>query len=129
MPDSRWQGNRYLLLKGEGMYMAYNEELEKRIKTIVSDWKNTADKKMFGGVCHLLNGNMFCGVHKDFLILRLGIKGAETALKSAHVRHFDITGKPMKGWVMVANDGFKSDRDLKKWLDQAVDFVKTLPAK
>ena len=48
--------------------MPYNEELEARIKKFVSRWKGTDDKKMFGGVCHLLNGNMFCGIYKEFLI-------------------------------------------------------------
>jgi TfoX/Sxy family transcriptional regulator of competence genes len=109
--------------------MAYKEEIEKRIKKIVSDWENTTDKKMFGGVCHLLNGNMFCGVHKEFLILRLGEEKADAALKSPHARVFDITGKPMKGWVMIAEDGFKGNDDLKKWLDQAANFVKLMPAK
>ncbi len=109
--------------------MAYNEEIEARIKKIVSGWKNTADKKMFGGICHLLSGNMFCGVHKEFLILRLGKDKAENAMKLPHVRPFDITGKPMKGWVMVAQDGFKTDDELKNWLDEAKIFVKTLPAK
>jgi TfoX/Sxy family transcriptional regulator of competence genes len=109
--------------------MAYNEKIEKRIKKIVSDWKNTTDKKMFGGVCHLLNGNMFCGVHKEFLILRLGEGKAHRALKSPHARPFDITGKPMKGWVMIAENGFKSDDDLKEWLNQAADFVKAMPPK
>ena len=56
--------------------MAYNEEIETRIRKAVSSWQNTDDKKMFGGVCHLLNGNMFCGVYKDFLILRLGQKNS-----------------------------------------------------
>lgn len=109
--------------------MAYNEELETRIKKIASKWKNTDDKKMFGGICHLLNGNMFCGVHKEFLILRLGIEKAEDALKLPHARPFDITGKPMRGWVMVSEQGFKNDNQLKEWLYQAADFVKTLPAK
>ena len=109
--------------------MAYDEKLDQRIKKIVSPWKGTADKKMFGGVCHLLNGNMFCGVHKDFLILRLGEARSGEALKQPHVRHFDITGKPMKGWVMVACDGCKSDHELKAWLDQAKGFVGTLPRK
>jgi len=109
--------------------MAYSEKIESRIKKIVTDWKNTADKKMFGGVCHLLNGNMFCGVHKEFLILRLGADTAEDALKLPHIRPFDITGRPMKGWVMVAQDGFKSDKELKNWLDQTRKFVETLPAK
>ncbi len=86
--------------------MAYNEEVDTRIKKIVSRWKNTENKKMFGGVCHLLKGNMFCGVHKDYLILRLGEKGAEEALRSEHARPFDITGRPMKGWVMMEQEGF-----------------------
>lgn len=109
--------------------MAYNEELDRRIKKIVSRWKGTNDKKMFGGVCHLINGNMFCGVHKDFLILRLGEDQSSDALKQPYARQFDITGKPMKGWVMIANDGYKTDADLKAWLDQAKAFAKSLPAK
>ena len=109
--------------------MAYNEKIETRIKGIVSGWKNTEDKKMFGGICHLINGNMFCGVHKEFLILRLGTDKAEDALKLPHVRPFDITGRPMKGWVMVTENGFKSDKDLKDWLDQTRKFAATLPAK
>ena len=109
--------------------MAYNEKIETRIKKLVSGWKNTDSKKMFGGICHLLNGNMFCGVHKDFLILRLGQEKAENAMKLPHVRPFDITGKPMKGWVMVAEKGYKNDMDLKDWLQKAKKFAKNLPAK
>ena len=109
--------------------MAYDEKLDRRIKKFVSDWKNTEAKKMFGGICHLLNGNMFCGVYKNFLILRLGPDKAGDALKLPYVRPFDITGRPMKGWVMMAENGFKSDDDLKKWLDQTRKFVETLPTK
>jgi len=103
--------------------------MDRRIKKIVSRWKDTNDKKMFGGVCHLINGNMFCGVHKDFLILRLGENKSSEALKHPDARPFDITGKPMKGWVMIANDGYQSDADLKAWLDQAQAFARSLPAK
>jgi TfoX/Sxy family transcriptional regulator of competence genes len=109
--------------------MAYNQELDARIKKAVSRWKNTSNKKMFGGVCHLLSGNMFCGVHKDFLILRLGEEGAGEALGLPSVRPFDITGRPMKGWVMVEEDGFQEDDQLKAWLDKAKAFAKTLPSK
>ena len=109
--------------------MAYNEELDERIKKVVACWKNTTNKKMFGGVCHLINGNMFCGVHKDSLILRLGEDAAQEALSAPRVRHFDITGKPMKGWVMVAENGYKNDTDLRIWLEKAKKFAKTLPAK
>lgn len=109
--------------------MAYNEEIETRIRKAVSDWQNTDAKKMFGGVCHLLNGNMFCGVYKDYLILRLGEKNSNEALELPSVRPFDITGKPMKGWVMVAGDGFNSADELKDWLNKAKEFVNTLPSK
>jgi len=109
--------------------MAYNEDLDERIKKMVSRWKHTTNKKMFGGVCHLINGNMFCGVHKDSLILRLGEKTSLEAMATNHVREFDITGKPMRGWIMVAEKGYKNDKDLRAWLDKAKTFAKTLPAK
>lgn len=109
--------------------MGYNEELDARIRKIVATWKNIAAKKMFGGVCHLLNGNMFCGVYKDFLILRLGEKRAGEVLDQPFVKPFDITGKPMKGWVMVALDGCSSEDGLKAWLEEARTFVVTLAAK
>ena len=109
--------------------MPYNEELESRINKFVSEWKGTDDKKMFGGVCHLLNGNMFCGVYKDFLILRLGPDRSEEVLKHPFARPFDITGKKMSGWVMLDTEGYKGDDVLKSWLAEAKIFVKTLPKK
>ena len=109
--------------------MAYNEAIEARIKNVVSSWENTDSKKMFGGICHLLNGNMFCGVYKDFLILRLGEENAERALRLSFVKPFDITGRPMKGWVMVEEDGFNKEEELETWLNQAKEFVRTLPTK
>lgn len=109
--------------------MPYNEEIETRINRIVSDWQNTDSKKMFGGICHLLAGNMFCGVYKEYLILRLGEEKADKALTSQHTRPFDITGRPMKGWVMVERKGFTGDKELENWLNQAREFVKTLPSK
>jgi len=109
--------------------MPYNEELDGRIKKIVSRWQGTGVKKMFGGVCHLINGNMFCGVYKEFLILRIGREKSEAALKLPYIRPFDITGRPMQGWVMVDNQGYKTDEELTAWLEQARGFVNTLPQK
>jgi hypothetical protein len=108
--------------------MAYNEALESRIQAILSDWANVSRKKMFGGLCHLLSGNMFCGVYKDYLILRLGPKAAAEALKKPSVRPFDITGRPMQGWVMVESPGFSGKR-LAKWLEEARAFAQNLPPK
>ena len=109
--------------------MPYNEEIDDRIRKAVARWKNIDAKKMFGGVCHLLYGNMVCGVYKDFLILRLGEKASGEVLKRPYARPFDITGKAMKGWVMLDGAGFKTDEELKSWLMKAKTFVKTLPPK
>lgn len=107
--------------------MPYNEKLDARLTANLAGW-GTTRKKMFGGTCHILNGNMLCGVHKDFLILRLGNEGAEEALKQPFVSVFDITGRPMKGWVMVAQEGLTKGA-LQQWLDKARSFVETLPPK
>jgi TfoX/Sxy family transcriptional regulator of competence genes len=109
--------------------MPYNEAIDARIKKIVSRWKSIQAKKMFGGVCHLLNGNMFCGVYKDYLILRLGTPKAEEVLKSPFAGPFDITGRAMKGWVMMEENGFKTDAQLKDWLNLAKKFANQLPPK
>lgn len=108
--------------------MAYNLELESRIEAILSGWTQVSPKKMFGGMCYLMNGNMAFGIHKDFLILRLGPKAAAEALKKPSVRPFDITGRPIQGWVMVEESGFRGEK-LAQWLEEARAFAQTLPPK
>ena len=108
--------------------MPYDQELDLRLGAAINGW-GTVRKMAFGGTCHLLNGNMLCGVHKDRLILRLGPRAAEQAMSRPHVKPFDITGKPMKGWIMVALEGIDKDRDLEKYVTLAESFVKTLPRK
>lgn len=84
---------------------------------------------MFGGICHVVHGHMFAGVYQDFLILRLGEAEADEALKLPFVRPMDITGKPLKGWVMVAREGWQTDEDLQAWLEKAKAFALSLPPK
>lgn len=109
--------------------MPYNEKIEIRILDVVAGWENCTAKKMFGGICHLRNGNMFCGVYKDYLILRLGEAAAADVLELQHVKPFDITGRPMKGWAMVESSGFKTDDVLIDWLKKARNFADSLPPK
>ncbi|MBN1348157.1 TfoX/Sxy family protein [candidate division KSB1 bacterium] len=103
--------------------MPYNTEIDDRIRQIISDWNHTHHKKMFGGICYFLHGNIFCGVWHDFLILRLGEARAKEALELPHVKPFDITGRSMKGWIMVAEEGFKEQQSLSVWLEQASEFA------
>ena len=109
--------------------MAYDEKLDARIGKVVSGWEGVSSRKMFGGVCHLLHGNMVAGVWKEFLILRLGEDAANFARELPHVRPFDITGRPMTGWVMIEPAGCRTAAQLKKWLGQARTFAEALPPK
>ena len=109
--------------------MPYDENLDARIRTVVDRWPGTAAKRMFGGMCHLVNGNMLGGVYKEYLILRLGPEAAERAMAKGPARPCDITGRPMKGWVMMPPEAISDDAVLKDWLLRARAFVETLPGK
>ena len=109
--------------------MAFDEHLAKRVRAAMSLHKGMTEKKMFGGSGFLLNGNMCVGVWKDSLIVRLGPEQSAVALKQPHVGEFDITGRAMKGWAMVAPPGLRDDERLFEWIERSVTFVKDLPAK
>ena len=107
--------------------MAFDESLARGIRDALARKKNIEEKKMFGGVGFLLNGNMLVGVWKDSLIVRIGPEVYEDVLLEPHVTEFDITGRPMKGWVLVEPEGVEDDEQLKNWIQQAVKFVGNLP--
>ena len=109
--------------------MPYNESLVERIRPVLMNMTPFEEKKMFGGVGFMVRGNMCCGVHKDHLILRLGPDNAEQALKLEHCRVFDITGRPMTGWVMVNREGYADDSFLAEWIEHCYRYVTTLPPK
>jgi len=99
-----------------------------RIRDRLARTRGVTEKVMFGGVAFFLDGNIVAGVWHDDLIARLG-PAAEAALAEPHVRRFDVTGRPMNNWVMVEPDGIDTERQLADWLDRALEFVATLPAK
>ena len=109
--------------------MAFDERLAERIRGSLGRRKGFAEKKMFGGVGFLLNGNMCVGVHGSELIVRLAPEDTDGALKQANTRRFDLTGRPMKGWILVKPAGLKTDAQLGKWIEVAVGFAGALPAK
>jgi TfoX-like protein len=109
--------------------MAYDEALAERIHAYLDARDGFTHRKMFGGVGFLLNGNMCVGIWKDELILRLAAEDADAALEEPDVRVFDITGRPMTGWVLVAPGGTAADVELHAWIDRAVGYVSVLPPK
>ncbi len=109
--------------------MAFDERLAKRIRGTLGRRKGLVEKKMFGGVAFLLNGNMCCGVHRSELIVRLAPEETASALKESHTKLFDLTGRPMKGWILVEPAGLKTDAKLGQWVSVAVKYASSLPAK
>ncbi len=109
--------------------MAYDTELEARIDLASLNWPGMGKKAMFGGMGYLLRGNMAFGIWRDHLVIRCGPEGYEACLALPHVRPFDITGKAMKGWVLVASPAFDSDAELHGWLTRGRDFAAGLPDK
>ena len=106
----------------------YNTQLEAKIDAVAKRWRKVDKKKMFGGVCWLLKGNMAFGIYKDSLIVRIDKAQGEQSLKDRNVKPFDITGRPMKGWVMVEEAGFRG-KALEEWLGKARRFAESLPGK
>lgn len=109
--------------------MAYSKSLAARIRQSLAQRRGVTEKRMFGGVAFLLHGHMLVGVWQDSLIARLGPEAGDSALRQPFVRPFDVTGRPMKGWVMIDPDGMDTDAELNAWIDQVLEFVATLPAK
>jgi hypothetical protein len=109
--------------------MAFSESLAGRIRRALARKKGVTEKKMFGGIGFLLHGNMLVGVWKESLIVRLDPERYEDALKESFVGEFDITGRAMRGWVLVEPKGIEGDGPLNAWIQQAVKFVGKLPAK
>jgi len=109
--------------------MPYDEGLAERLREVFSTRKDVTEKKMFGGIAFMVSGNMCCGIVNDTLMARVGPDQYDAALKRPHTRKMDFTGKPLKGFVYVAPEGFESDEDLADWVRLSLDFVTSLPAK
>lgn len=109
--------------------MAYSESLALRVRSAMVQRRGIAEKKLFGGVGFLLHGNLLVAIWKHSLIVRLGPDAAAQALQEPHVGEFDVTGKPMKGWIMVEPDGLDEDEQLNRWIELAWKFVASLPPK
>ncbi len=109
--------------------MAYSEALAERLRETLTRFKGVSERKMFGGVAFLVNGNMCVGVVNDDLMVRVGPDAYENARTQPHAREMDFTGKPMKGMVYVDTKGIAKDKDLAAWVDRGMAFAGNLPPK
>lgn len=108
--------------------MAYDEKLADRIREAVAHLPKVEEKKMFGGVCFMVNGKMCVGVVKDEMMCRINPDKDGIALEKYGCRPMDFTGRPMKGYVFISGEGMKTKKDFDYWIDLALDFNKKAKA-
>ena len=110
--------------------MAYDEDFAHRIREQLADEESITEKAMFGGLAFLLHGNMAVGITSGGeLMVRVGADGTDEALVRPHTRLFDMTGRPMNGWILVAPEGVKTKPQLAAWVARGVRFADGLPPK
>ena len=109
--------------------MAYDKALAERVRTVLTAQEGLIEKTMFGGIAFMVGGNICCGVLNDELMVRVGVDAHAHALAQPEVRNFDLTGRPMKGWVVVAPQGVDSAETLASWVEAGLSFARTLPSK
>jgi len=109
--------------------VAYDEALADDIRNKIGDHPGLSERQMFGGIAFMINGNMAVGVSGDELMVRVGKDKHEEAVGLPGARIFDMSARPMRGWVAVAPDGFAQEADLDAWIERGVAFAESLPSK
>jgi hypothetical protein len=109
--------------------MAYDGKLAARVRKALEPTCAFTEKRMFGGLCFLIQGHMCCGVLKDELLLRLEPSEVAALLSKPHIRPMDFTGKAMRGFLYVGSEALKSDGEVRQWVSGSVAFVRYLPPK
>lgn len=107
--------------------MAFDERLAARIRSQLGKKKGLTEKKLFGGIGFLLNGNLACAVSKEEMLVRVKPESTEDMLGKKHTRVFGT--RPMKGWILVAPEGLKTAKALAKWIEIGIDYAASLPPK
>jgi TfoX/Sxy family transcriptional regulator of competence genes len=107
--------------------MAYNETLANRVRELIAQTHhNVEEKKMFGGLCFMVNDKMCIGVEAERLMLRIDPAGYESLLEKDGCTPMDFTGKPMKGYVYVDEDALKTNKQLQYWVGLALEYNKVV---
>ncbi|HKY14817.1 MAG TPA: TfoX/Sxy family protein [Microthrixaceae bacterium] len=109
--------------------MAYSEALAERIRDLTAAEPELAERKMFGGLCFMVNGNMCVGIVGDELMVRVGPDQHAAMLAEPHAREMDFTGRPSRSMVFVQPAGVATDEGLDTWVRRGLAFAQSLPPK
>ena len=105
--------------------MAYNEHLASRAREILLSQRKVEEKKMMGGLAFMVNGKMCVGILKDDLMARIDPEAYASALGKRGCREMDFTGRPMKGFLFVSDEGLPTEKALRAWLKLGIEFGAT----
>ena len=109
--------------------MPFDQALAERVRALLQGAHALNEKRMFGGLAFMVNGHMCCGIVGEDFVVRTGPDEYQAALSQAHARPMDFTGRPMRGFVYVGPEGYRSTRDLKAWIQRGLHFILSLPPK
>lgn len=110
--------------------MAYDEHLANRIRELVLTEEGVAERRMFGGLAFMINGNMAVSASgQGGLLLRVDPAETDSLLGKAHAEAFEMRGRVMRGWLRVDAAGLKTRRQLERWVTRGVAYAKSLPSK
>jgi TfoX/Sxy family transcriptional regulator of competence genes len=109
--------------------MAYDESLAEKVADYLESQPDVTERKMFGGIGFMIQGNMAVGVSKDSLMVRVGAEGYEQALAQPHVKKVDMSGREMSGWVLVEPPALADEVGLSLWIDRGRAMALTFPPK
>ncbi|HXS85516.1 MAG TPA: TfoX/Sxy family protein [Mycobacterium sp.] len=110
--------------------MAYDTDLADRIRELLGTVRGVDEKRMFGGLAFLINGNMSVAVSKQGgILVRVPPDETEKLLARAHVNPMVMAGREARGWIRVDADGVKTKRQLTAWVTRGVEFAQRLPPK
>ncbi len=110
--------------------MAYDEDLANRIRELLGSERGIEEKRMFGGLAFLINGNMSVAVSSQGgLMVRVPPDDTDKLLQRAHVSPMVMAGRETRGWLRVDVDGVQTKRQLHAWVTKGVGHARSLPAK
>lgn len=109
--------------------MGFSAELADEVRVRLAARTDVTEKQMFGGIAFMVGGNMAVGVSGEELMVRVGKAAHAETVSLPGARIFDMSGRPIEGWLLVSPEGFATEVDLDSWIERGLAGALSLPPK